>query len=104
MACLALPAHLLVERVAPGHPAAGVDERELAALPLGVDLLAVAGDAGLLLDDRLAAAEDPVHQRRLADVGTTDDGHDGHGSSRCVAGAPGSHDRVRRRRSARRSR
>ena len=50
---LALAAHLVVERRRRfGHPAAGVDEREGHALPLGVDLLAVAGDAGLLLHDR----------------------------------------------------
>ena len=71
---LALRGHLVVEVVAAGHPAAGVDEQELAALPLAVDLLAVAGDARALLDDRLAAPEDAVHQGRLADVGSPDDG------------------------------
>ena len=34
----------------------------------------VAGHAGHVLDDGLAAAEDPVDQRRLADVGPADDG------------------------------
>ena len=53
---LALAADLRVEVGAAGHPAAGVDEPERHALPLGLDLLAVAGDAGLLLDDRDALA------------------------------------------------
>ena len=83
---LALAAHLVVERRALGHPAPGVDEREGHALPLGVDQLAVAGDAGLLLHDRGALAHDPVDQRGLADVGPADDrdgrvGREGHGRS-----------------------
>ncbi len=73
---LALGRHLGVEGVAAGHPAAGVDEPELAALPLGRDLLAVAGDAGLLLHDRLTATDDAVEEGGLADVGTPHDGHD----------------------------
>ena len=40
---------LLVEVRASRHPSAGVDEREGAALPLGVDLFPVAGDARQLL-------------------------------------------------------
>ena len=38
-----------------------------------VEHLAVAGDAGLLLDDGVAAADEPVDQRRLPDVRPTDD-------------------------------
>ena len=65
-----------------------------AALPLGLDLLAVAGDARALLDDRLAAPDDAVHQRRLADVGPADDGDDREvavrlvGPGRCRRAAP----------------
>ena len=59
------------------QPAAGVDDGERAAVPVGLEHLAVAGDAGLLLDDRVAAADEPVHQRRLADVRPADDGDHG---------------------------
>ena len=72
---LRLGADLGVELVAAGAPAAGVEQREALSLPLGVHRLAVAGDAGVLLHDRLPATEDAVHQRRLADVGTADHGH-----------------------------
>ena len=43
-------------------------------VPLALERLAVAGDAGLLVDDRLAPADQPVDERRLADVGEADDG------------------------------
>ena len=52
------------------------DEAELAALPLGRDLLAVTGAAGLLLHDRLTATDDAVEEGGLADVGTAHDGND----------------------------
>src|SRR5690606_8916542 len=45
--------------------------------PVGDDRLAVAGDAGALLDDGLPASQDPVHERRLADVRTADDRYEG---------------------------
>ena len=57
-------------------PAAGVDEGEPAAGPLGVVGDAVAGDAGDVLDDGLAAAEDAVDEGGLADVRAADDGDD----------------------------
>ena len=47
-----------------------------AADPLGVVGDPVAGDAGHVLDDGLAAADDPVDQGRLADVRAADDGDD----------------------------
>ena len=53
--------------------AAGVDEREAAAVPVGLELLAVAREAGLLVDDRLARFRQAVDQRRLADVRVADD-------------------------------
>ena len=58
-----------VERV---H-AAGVDEREAAAVPLAGDLLAIARDAGALVHDGLARAAEAVDQRALADVRVADD-------------------------------
>ena len=53
--------------------AAGVDELEPDPVPLALERLAVAGDPGLLVDDRLAPAGEPVDERRLADVGKADD-------------------------------
>ena len=70
---LDLAADLRVEVVAAGQPAAGVDEQERDAEPLGLGLLAVAGDAGLVLDDGHLLADDAVEQRALADVGAADD-------------------------------
>ena len=81
-------AHLVVEGVAAGQPPAGVDQDEPAPVPLGLDLLAVAGDARALLDDRLAPADDAVHERRLADVGAADDGDGGQGHGRPGYGPP----------------
>ena len=54
--------------------AAGVDQRERAAVPVGLELLAVARDARALVHDRLARLREPVDQRRLADVRVADDG------------------------------
>ena len=61
--------------------AAGVDQRQPAAVPLGAELLAVARDAGALVHDRLARLGEPVDERGLADVRVADDG-DLHRSSR----------------------
>ncbi len=58
-------------------PAAGVDDLEAPAGPLRLVADAVTGDAGLVLHDGFAAADDPVHQGRLADVGAADDGEHG---------------------------
>ena len=58
-------------------PAAGVDEGEPATGPLAVVGHAVAGHAGDVLDDGLAAAEDAVDQGGLADVRAADHGDDG---------------------------
>ena len=70
---LDLAAHLRIELGATRQPAAGVDEAELDAQPLPHELLAVAGDAGPVLHDRVLLADDPVEQGALADVGTADD-------------------------------
>ena len=64
--------------------AAGVDQRERAPVPLGLELLAVARDPGPLVHDRLARLREPVDERRLADVRVADD-RDLHAStSRCL--------------------
>ena len=68
-----------------GVPAAGVDDGEGAAVPVGVVGDPVAGDAGDVLHDRLAASDDPVDQRRLADVGAPHDGEDRQRAHRAVA-------------------
>ena len=52
---------------------AGVDQREGAPVPLALDLVAVAGDPGALVHDRLATAAQAVDERGLADVGVSDD-------------------------------
>ena len=54
--------------------AAGVDQRQPAAVPLGRELLAVARDPGPLVHDRLARLREAVDERRLPDVGVADDG------------------------------
>ena len=73
---LGLRADALGQPARVGVPAAGVDDGEGAAVPDGVVGDAVAGDAGDVLDHGLAAADDPVDQRRLAHVGAADDGQD----------------------------
>ena len=69
-----------------GVPAAGVDHREGATGPVGVVGHPVAGHARHVLDDGLAAADDPVHERRLADVGPADHGEHGNRSGGLVGG------------------
>ena len=54
--------------------AAGVDQRERAPVPLGLELLAVARDARALVHDRLARLREPVDERGLADIRIADDG------------------------------
>src|SRR5439155_3714630 len=53
--------------------AAGVDQREAAAVPVGREFAAVARDPGALVHHRLAALREAVDQRRLADVRVADD-------------------------------
>ena len=66
-------------------------EDEIAEMRLA--LAAIAGDAGLIVDKRELAADEPVEQRRLADVGAADDGdlrrHD-FGFGPCAATRPSS--------------
>ena len=68
--------HLVIERIAIGHPAARVEEGEVIAEPFGIDCLAVASDAGALFDDRLAAPDDAVHHGGFAHVGAADNRND----------------------------
>ena len=68
-----------VDAAGVGLPAAGVDHGEAAVHPLGLVGDAVARDAGGVFDDGLAAAEDPVHERGLADVRASDDRDDRQG-------------------------
>src|SRR5207247_5812727 len=73
------------ERIRVGEvDAAGVDEVEASAVPLGLDLVAVARDARALVHDRRAPARQPVDERALAHVGIADD-RDLHSSSRILA-------------------
>ena len=74
---LDLPADLGLELRSAGHPAAGVDDAEGDAEPIGLQRLAVARHARVVLDDRRLLADDAVEQRALPDVRATDDGDDG---------------------------
>ena len=65
-----------------GIPAAGVDDGEGAAVPVGVVGDPVAGHPRNVLDDGLATAQDAVDQGGLADVGAPDDGQHGDGGDR----------------------
>ena len=86
---LDLAADLVVEVAASRHPTAGVDHPERYAEPFGFELLAVAGDAGTVLDDGLLFTEDTVEQGALAHVGAA---HDHEGGER--GGFHGTHDAV----------
>jgi hypothetical protein len=70
-------ADLVVELGTRRQPAAGVSDDERHAVPLDLHVFAVACDTRELLDDRLAATDEPVEQRRLADVRPSADDHDG---------------------------
>ena len=52
----------------------GVDQREVAAVPVGRELLAVARDARSFVHDRFAALGEAVDEGRFADVRIADDG------------------------------
>ena len=57
----------------------GVDHAEVEAEQLRFALAAVAGDAGPVVDQRQALADEPVEQRRFPDVGPADDRDSGQG-------------------------
>ena len=52
------------------HPAAGVDDRELAALPVDLAILAVACGAGSVIDDGAACLRQTVEEGRLPYIGS----------------------------------
>ena len=60
-----------------GLDAAGVDERELATVPVGHVVAAVAGDAAALVHDGVGGLGDTIDERRLAHVRAADDRYDG---------------------------
>ena len=67
--------HARLERLAAGgFPTRGVEQQEGEIAQLRRLLANVARDARRIVDDGAAAADQPVEQRGLADVGTTDDG------------------------------
>ena len=66
-----LRGHLLLQALGVGFPPAGVLHHEPVPGPGGVVGHPVPGHAGQVLHDRLAATQDPVHQRGLADVGSS---------------------------------
>ena len=71
--------------------AARVDDDEAAAVPFGVAVEAVPGGPGAVLDDRPAAAQDPVEQGALANVRAPDQGDDGQSGGHAQA-APAASD------------
>ena len=60
-----------------GLPAGSVEQREGEIAQLCRRLADIAGDAGLVVDQRMPAPHQPVEKRRLADVGPPDDGYPG---------------------------
>jgi DNA-binding protein HU-beta len=59
--------------------AAGVDQLEGRPLPRCLGVVAVAGGPRARIDDRLAAAADPIEERGFADIGASDEGDPGEG-------------------------
>ena len=57
-----------------GNDAAGVDNLEGSPVPSSRAIDAIAGDAGLIGNDRSALADEAVEERRLANIGPADDG------------------------------
>ena len=68
-----LRAHRLEDPLGRRVEAAGVDDAEARAVPLALAVAAIARHAGHVLDERGPPADQPVEQRRLADVGAADE-------------------------------
>ena len=68
-----------------GLPAAGVDDREAAPVPLGLVVNPVAGHAGGVFDDGLATTDDAVDERGLAHVRPPDDRKHRKGRKKVIA-------------------
>jgi hypothetical protein len=72
---LGLPAHARFQRtVGDIVEAGGIDQLEFEIAQAAGRFLAVAGDAGLIVDDRDLPSSEPVEQRRLAHIGASHDG------------------------------
>ena len=72
-----LLANGFLERVLVAHlDAAGIDEREVHAIPIGLMIRAVARDAAHLVNDGLVLAGNAVDKRGLAHVGATHNSND----------------------------
>ena len=73
-----------------GLDAAGVDEGERPAVPVRLPVDAVPGDAGGILHDGKALADELVEEHGLAHIGAAHDGHDGlgHDGFLLQSGAP----------------
>ena len=75
---LGLGPHAAEERVLVGlFETGGVDDREAEMAERGIALAAIARHARPVVDQRELLADEPVEQRRLADIGPADDGDDG---------------------------
>ena len=59
--------------VGTGIDSRGIDQAEDAPAPIAQRVETIARNAGRVLDDRQPAADKPVEERALADVGTADD-------------------------------
>ena len=55
---------------------AGIDQPELAAIPIGAREMAITSRASLVADNRAVIAHDAVEKRRFPDVGTPDECND----------------------------
>src|SRR5207248_3235953 len=62
-----------------GDDSAGVDYTEVISAPMRFAIKPVASDARLVADNRTARPDQPIEQRRFADVWTADDGDEGIG-------------------------
>ena len=66
----------VVSRLALGLVETGrIDGEAYAAGEMGLALAAIAGDARLVIDKRQLLPNQPVEQRRLADIGPADNGN-----------------------------
>ena len=54
------------------HPSSGVHHRELLSVPFALSILAVAGRSGFIVHNRLPCAGQPIKERRLSHIGTSD--------------------------------
>ena len=58
------------------HQSTGIDDLEFPVAPIAVLIRAITRHPGLIMNNGFAAATQPVHQGRLADIGASDDCHD----------------------------